>query len=120
MSATDGKITLAEAISWTGNWRGAPSTSARAFLIPLADLQGAVAEIQAQTDSPMVRAYLAIDSGVEKLVIVGTKKVPGLDGKPYYKDLLPAAGEAAGAGTNSIWDFTEPCPPKCDPNSPLN
>lgn len=116
MSATDGKITLAEAISWTGNWRGAPSTSARAFLIPLADLQGAVAEIQAQTDSPMVRAYLAIDSGVEKLVIVGTQK----DKNGVYRDLLPAAGEAAGAGTNSIWDFTKPCPPDCDDNSPLN
>tara|TARA_R100001132_G_C3268599_1_gene90923 strand:+ start:682 stop:1032 length:351 start_codon:yes stop_codon:yes gene_type:complete len=116
MSATDGKITLAEAISWTGNWRGAPSTSARAFLIPLADLQGAVAEIQAQTDSPMVRAYLAMDGGVEKLVIVGTQK----DKNGVYRDLLPAAGEAAGAGTNSIWDFTDPCPPKCDPSSPLN
>ena len=64
----------------------------------------------------MVRAYLAIDSGVEKLVIVGTLK----DKNGVYRDLLPAAGEAAGAGTNSIWDFTDPCPPKCDPSSPLN
>lgn len=120
MSATDGKITLAEAISWTGNWRGAPSTSARAFLIPLVDLQGAIAEIQGQTGSPMVRAYLATDAGVEKLVIVGTSQETQKDGSVVYRDLLPAAGEAAGAGANSIWDFTEPCPPKCDPNSPLN
>ena len=120
MSAQDGKITLAEAISWTSNWRGAPSTSARAFLIPLVDLQGAVAEIQNQTGSPMVRAYLASDGGVEKLVIVGTTQETQKDGSVIYRDLLPAAGEAAGAGANSIWDFTEPCPPACDPNSPLN
>ena len=116
MSATDGKITLQEAIDWTTNYRNAPVNNATAFLIPIADLQGALAEIQGQTGSPMVRAYLASDNGVEKLVIVGTEE----DRNGVYRDLLPAAGEAAGAGTNSIWDFTEPCPPACDNNSPLN
>ena len=116
MSSTDKKITLQEAINWTTNWRSAPSTSARAFLIPIQDLQGAIAEIQGQTDSPMARAYLGIDNGVEKLVIVGTQK----DRNGVYVDLLPTAGEAAGTGANSIWDFSQPCPPECDPNSPLN
>ncbi|MEZ4858734.1 MAG: hypothetical protein R2781_07975 [Flavobacteriaceae bacterium] len=116
MSATDGKITLQQAIDWTSNYRNAPVNNATAFLIPIQDLQGALAEIQGQTGSPMVRAYLASDNGVEKLVIVGTQE----DRSGVYRDLLPAAGEAADAGSNSIWDFTDPCPPKCDPSSPLN
>lgn len=115
MSATDGKITLQQAIDWTTNYRNAPVNNATAFLIPIQDLQGALAEIQGQTGSPMVRAYLASDNGVEKLVIVGTEA----DRNGVYRDLLPTSGDAIGAG-NSIWDFTDPCPPKCDPSSPLN
>jgi hypothetical protein len=116
MSGTDKKITLQQAINWTTNWRNAPSTSARAFLIPIQDLEGAVAEIKSQGPDAKVRAYLGIDNGVEKLVIVGTRK----NSNGVYVDLLPSsANETVGDG-NSIWDFSQPCPPECDPNSPLN
>lgn len=120
MSEENGRISLDEAITWTSNWRDNPSTSARAFLIPLRDLRGAISEIQGQSGSPMVRAYLAIDDGVEKLVIVGTTQETDKDGNIVYKDMLPAAGEDAETSPNGIWDFIKPCPPYCDPNSDLN
>ncbi len=122
MSATDGKITLEEAITWTGNWRSAPSTKANAFLIPVKTIEGVLNEIKAQGSGAKARAYLAIDeTGEEKLVFVGTKHVPATPNeKAYYKDLLPAAGATTEAGGNSIWDFTDPCPPFCDDSSPLN
>ncbi|GAB5400197.1 MAG: hypothetical protein Aureis2KO_17820 [Aureisphaera sp.] len=123
MSATDKKITLAEAISWTTAWRGSPSTSAKAFLIPIQDLQGVLNEISGQGGNPCARAYLAMDGGVEKLIFVGTSQDTQKDGSVIYRDLLPSVGGAEGAeaaGSNSIWDFTEPCPSACDPNSPLN
>ncbi|PKA84438.1 hypothetical protein ATE92_2628 [Ulvibacter sp. MAR_2010_11] len=116
MSNTDNKITLQQAINWTTNWRSSPSTSARAFLIPIEDLEGVVAEIKSQGAGANARAYLAIDNGVEKLIIVGTKK----NASGVYVDLLPANSDDVSGTGNSIWDFTEPCPPQCDPNSPLN
>lgn len=121
MSKTDKKITLAEAIAWTGSWRSAPSTSARAFLIPIEDLQGVINEIKSQPGTPQARAYLAIDDkGVEKLVIVGTSQdTSTTPGTTIYRDLLPSA-DGVGTDTNSIYDFTEPCPSACDPTSPLN
>jgi hypothetical protein len=122
MSASDDKITLAQAIAWTGNWRKAPSTAARAFLVPVNDIEGVLNEIKGQGPNAKARVYLAIDDkGMEKLVIVGTEYIPATaNDKAYYKDLLPATGETAGAGVNGIWDFTEPCPPECDEGSPLN
>ncbi|MEZ4874625.1 MAG: hypothetical protein R2793_04035 [Flavobacteriaceae bacterium] len=122
MSATDGKITLQQAIDWTTDYRNNEVTSARAFLIPIQDLQGALAEIQGQTGSPMVRAYLALDPSTneEKLVIVGTSQEVQRDGSIIYRDLLPDAGVAVEDSSNSIYDFTKPCPTWCDDNSPLN
>ncbi|MGK0295557.1 MAG: hypothetical protein ACI884_001720, partial [Ulvibacter sp.] len=86
------------------------------------DIEGVLKEIKSQGSGAKARAYLAIDeTGEEKLVFVGTEYVPATPkDKEYYKDLLPEAGAAAGAGANSIWDFTSPCPPYCDDSSPLN
>lgn len=120
MSDSNGRISLADAISWTTNWRRAPQSSTNAFLIPLADLQGAIAEIQGQTGSPMVRAYMAVKDGEEKLVILGTTQETQKDGSVVYKDLLPDASEDYETSSNGIWDFTKRCPPFCDPNSSLN
>ena len=120
MSEENGRISLDEAVTWTGAWRDCPSTSARAFLIPLEDLQGAIAEIQAQPGSPMVRAYLAMKGDEEKLVIVGTRQAKGEDGSVLYLDMLPGDGEDYETSPNGIWDFTRPCPPFCDPKGKLN
>ncbi|MCW5520592.1 hypothetical protein J1N09_12120 [Aureitalea sp. L0-47] len=121
MSQADKKITLATAKSWTANWRNAPSTSAKAFLIPIQDLQGAISEIQNQGGNPMARAYLGIDpsDNTEKLIIVGTNQETDKAGNTVYRDLLPA-DENTTDGGNSIWDFTRPCPPYCDDNSALS
>tara|TARA_B100000508_G_C11421662_1_gene258657 strand:- start:555 stop:905 length:351 start_codon:yes stop_codon:yes gene_type:complete len=116
MSASDKKISLSEATTWTTNWRNAPSTSARAFLIPVQDLQGALTEMGNPTDpNACIRAYLGIDpsSGEEKLIIVGTE----IDKSGVYRDLLP---DGDGTNGNSIWDFTRPCPIFCDDQSDLN
>ncbi|MFT7628397.1 MAG: hypothetical protein ACI9OS_002056, partial [Ulvibacter sp.] len=68
MSVIDDKITLDQAISWTGNWRSAPSTKANAFLIPVKDIEGVLKEIKSQGSGAKARAYLAIDeTGEEKL-----------------------------------------------------
>lgn len=122
MSATDKKISLADAIAWTGNWRSTPSSSARGFLIPVQDLQGVLNEISGQAGQPMARAYLAMDGGVEKLVIVGTSQETQKDGSVIYRDLLPSATEDYEAAANAIYDFTLPIPPEtnADPSSPLN
>lgn len=122
MSSTDKKISLADAIAWTKNWRLAPSTAARAFLIPIEDLQGVINEIKSQGGDPCARAYLAIDgTGEEKLVIVGTSQdTTTTPGTTIYRDLLPSATEDYETATNSIYDFTKPCPTYCDPSSDLN
>ncbi len=121
MSQSDKKITLATAKSWTANWRNTPSTSARAFLIPLKDLQGAISEISGQGGNPCARAYLGIDpsTNTEKLIIVGTQQDTDKQGNTVYRDLLPTDENAIGDG-NSIWDFSTPCPPSCDDESDLN
>jgi len=120
MSDQNGRISLQDAIDWTSNWRRAPASTTNAFLVPLADLQGAIAEIQGETGSPMVRAYMAVNDGEEKLVIVGTTQETQKDGSIVYKDMLPAVGDNFETSPNGIWDFTKRCPPHCDPNSQLN
>lgn len=118
MSAQDKTITEAEAITWTTAYRGRmPAGSTRAFLIPLADLQGLINEIQGQGGSPMARGYLAYDAatGKDKLVFCGTTQDNATPGTTIYRDMLPST-----APGNQLWDFTEPCPSACDPSSPLN
>lgn len=118
-NSTGNKITLQEAIDWTRNWRQYPSTQARAFLIPLQDLEGLLQEMSNQTGDPnaCVRAYLAMDeNGAEKLVFVGTEQ----DKTGVYRDLLPNTLDNADDDGFSVWDFTRPCPPKCDDQSDLN
>lgn len=120
MSEQDKKISLETAQQWTRQWRSEESTynshnECNAFLIPVQDLQGVLAEMGNPTDGDAcVRAYLGVDptSNTEKLIIVGTKK----DRDGVYRDLLPQEGSAE----YSIWDFTSPCPPYCDSSSSLN
>jgi len=119
MSANDDKIDEATAITWTTAYRGrVPAGSVKAFLIPVADLLGAASEVMNQGGQPMVRAYLGYDASKneDKLVIVGTTQDTSSPGPTVYNDMLPSTNP-----NNSIWDFTDPCPPRCDEaNSPLN
>jgi hypothetical protein len=123
MSEQDKKITLQTAIDWTKQWRAleadyGKSNELNAFLIPVQDLNGVLAEMGNPSDSSdsYVRAYLGINptTNEAKLIIVGTQK----DKSGVYRDMLPSAAE--GVNGNSIWDFVKPCPPACDDKSPLN
>lgn len=64
-----------------------------------------------------VRAYIGVDDkNVEKLMIVGTKYDSVT--KIYVDMITIVAGNSANVA-NDIYDFSQPCPTTCDPNSPL-
>jgi len=111
-------IPLKTAQKWAKRWRkleGEYNKHHRlnAFLIPKIDLQEVLKE-----GVDAVRAYIGVDDeGVEKLMIVGTK----FDSETgIYVDLIANDVSAANHEGGSIYDFTSPCPPNGDPNSPLN
>ena len=105
-------IDLVHAKHYAAKWRKEEGTynahhRLKAFVIPKEDLL----EVLAQ-GVDAVRAYVGVDDNdEEKLMIVGTKQVGD-----EYIDMLPETGFEDG----SIYDFTRPCPPSCDKNSPLN
>ncbi|MDP3679953.1 MAG: hypothetical protein Q8R22_03865 [Flavobacterium sp.] len=84
-----------------------------AFLIPKVDLLEVLAE-----GVDAVRAYIGIDdNNVEKLMIVGTKYDPVTK---IYVDMITVGVGNATAEEDNIYDFSTPCPPAGDPESPLN
>lgn len=109
-------IPLATAQKWAKRWSKKEGNynkhhELHAFLIPKVDL------IEVLTEGvDAVRAYIGIDDkGVEKLMIVGTK----LDAKTgIYVDLI-TVGDGNSEVPDAIYDVTQPCPPVCDPNSPM-
>ncbi len=117
MSQADKKIDLATAISWTQEFRDNNPKSSRAFLVSVQAINSLLAEMGNPTNPDIcVRVYVGKDpnSKEEKLILVGTEE----DRSGVYKDLLPGASETSAA--HNIYDFTKPCPPFCDPTSPLN
>ncbi|WP_299901589.1 hypothetical protein [uncultured Aquimarina sp.] len=135
-------ISLETAQDWTQRWRTQYPENSRAYLIPAVDLIEVLNEMgiladdvaeQAQqyaTDNALdVRSYMAIemlDSGanLEKVILVGTQK--GDDG--VYRDIIngqvqvdaKSATKVLDNSSSGLFDVTSPCPPFCDPNSPLN
>lgn len=135
MSEENKKISLNTAIAWAENWREVESgyneyNKCRGFLVPAQDLVAVLKEISDQPYPSYIRAYLGVELLIvegkmvseEKLMIVGTEKaIDPVTEKTYYKDLLPNDRTSdLGDDGGSIWDFTDPCPPDCDPNSALN
>ena len=114
-------ISLKIAKDWAKRWRKMESSynqhqDCRAFNIPLLDLQEAIAE-----GATSVRAYIGVEKMkvegenvyIEKLMIVGVDK--------NGKDMISSQdGEVLDPDGGDIYDFSEPCPENCDPNSPLN
>jgi hypothetical protein len=83
------------------------------FLIPKADLIQVLAE-----GVDAVRAYIGVDDEhCEKLMIVG-RKLNAVSG--VYEDMITVGVTNMPNLQNDIYDFTSPCLPACDPNSPLN
>lgn len=127
-------IPLKEAAGWAKNWREKCPNQCKAFLIPAVDLVEVLEEMNIlqknksgdytlnSSEGKDVRAYMGIDpkteeGGGEKLLIVGTEL--GKDG--IYRDMVPERtdGRDIGDGGGEVYDFTRPCPNKCDPGSPL-
>ena len=135
MSDETNKISLDKAKKWTKEWRDDESdynkyNECNAFLIPIKDLKELLAEMGDSDDNAYVRAYLGVEKKVneethektftEKLAIVGTRHVQDSEGKWYYQDrITDEMGNEYGGG-GGIYDFTRPCPPNCDDDSPLN
>lgn len=115
---------------------------AKAFLIPAGDLIDCLIEMEilkdlscvntSLVDSASIRAYMGIDrpssddmqsAETEKLVLVATTKEVDGTNKIIHRDIIegydiknPPPHKLIGTG---IFDFTDPCPTTCDPNSPL-
>ena len=118
MSDLDKKISLNTGISWTSQYRSSHANEARAFLVSVQALNSLLAEMGNPTDPEVcIRIYKGLDTSTneEKLVLVGTKK----DRDGMYRDLLPDTGDTTDSEHN-LYDFSRPCPPECDPSSPLN
>ncbi|WP_452601962.1 hypothetical protein [Pontimicrobium sp. MEBiC06410] len=130
---------IEDAVNWAYNWQSANPNKCKGFLMPAGDLIGALTEmgvidksgkvVTSKVDSAGVRAYMAINdkdtskaNGYgEKLLIVGTY----VDCNNIHRDIIEdekpsgckmLAPEPTGSG---VYDFTDPCPNTCDPNSPL-
>lgn len=110
----DFTIDLKTAQDWARRWRKEEGDynahhEVHAFLIPVEDIQALLEE-----GVDKIRAYIGVDENEEeKLMIVGTRYNAEQD---TYDDMLPSGSPIKG----SIYDFTQPCPPACGYNSPLN
>lgn len=109
-------ISLKEAQRWAKRWSKEEGNynkhqHVHAFLIPKKDILEVLVE-----GIDAVRAYIGVDdNGVEKLMIVGTKFDSSTG---IYVDMI-SQGDGVNKEVDSIFDFTEPCPPACDPKSPM-
>ncbi|WP_299439123.1 hypothetical protein [uncultured Aquimarina sp.] len=138
-------IPCEEASEWTAAWRKKHPNACNAFLVPVVDLIEVLNEMGVLSDKVAakaqgeacikglkIRAYGAVGSDSpekkpeEKLLVVGTKYNRKTK---VYQDIINEEIDAGDVKLNSfgepvvssgIYDFTEPCPPSCDPNSPLN
>ncbi|OAB28884.1 hypothetical protein SAMN05444395_102391 [Flavobacterium fryxellicola] len=110
-------IPLKTAQKWAKRWSKREGNYNRhhhvnAFLIPKVDLLEVLAE-----GVDAVRAYIGVDDkGIEKLMIVGTKLNPETG---IYVDMIGVGATDATNGADDIYDFSQPCPSTCDPNSPM-
>jgi len=114
-------ISLQDGIAWTTNWReSGHQLSARSFTLGGDEF----AAILNEPGVEQVRLYLALAVDpdnppelIEKLICVGVDR----DGKDIiYGPENPRPEGDEGTG---IYDFSNPCPPLCNPNnssSPLN
>ena len=98
-------IPLQTAVTWTTAWQTANPNSIKAFKIDIAEVNDMLKEV----GTTSIRLYFGLDNGVEKLALVAVDA--------NGQDIInPTVGAQTISGT---YDFCEPCPPVCDPSSPL-
>lgn len=115
-----GKITVAEAVELTSNWRTYLENNdlelqTRSFLISINSITNLLAE---NPDAEGVRMYLGLkdaeDPNSGKVVLVAVVNgddviyVPGSNGDPDSVD------------DSNVYDRTSTCPPDCPPGNALN
>ena len=98
-------IPLQTAVNWTTAWRNANTNSIKAFQINMNEVNDMLKE--AGTTS--IRLYFGLDNGVEKLALVAVNA--------NGQDIINPTVE--GQVISGTYDFCTPCPPTCDPYSPL-
>lgn len=99
-------LDLQDAVDWTKKWRQDNPTSLKAFLVAFSE----VTDIMAETNAASFRVYFGLDdTGAEKLILVG------VDGSG--NDIINPVVD--GHQISGTYDFNTPCPPTCDPLSPL-
>ena len=135
-------VPLADAQSWVSNWINAnpandpdfKPSDIRAFVVRRADF----VEMLAQPDSEYARIYIGLKPnpdtkfGYETCIIIASAAVKGTTIKDYdgddKDDIIDLIGEqtvydiATGKevrGDYQVFDVSRPCPPICDPKSPL-
>ncbi|WP_296385585.1 hypothetical protein [Winogradskyella sp.] len=128
-------IGIKDAETWTLDWQTKYPKHAKAFLIPVDDLLVCFQEmglkvttdangvISANPTTSKIRAYVALDKGEEKLLMVGTikKGVVWEDIVANRKKTTTSCENLVGDPLigSGVYDFTTPCPAECDPNSSL-
>lgn len=140
-------IDINDAIAYAKKWQEENKTHAKAFLIPSEDLIACLEEMNVLVNdgngnytlkdvgNSGVRAYMAIkrpkgdlpSPQTEKLLFVGTK----VDCNGIHRDIVEGEKpsgcndkkvdtQVLNLNGSGVYDFTEPCPNVCDPNSPLS
>lgn len=122
----DHTIPIQDAMQRTAKWRqvfmetfGVPEDKVfRGFRIPIQDIQDIASRITSETT--YIRAYLSAEENMPPDPIEGPYKFSILlvPVGPNEKDILTQLTEK-GETKSTIYDFTQPCPPCCDINSPL-
>ncbi|RYY37191.1 MAG: hypothetical protein EOP46_03630 [Sphingobacteriaceae bacterium] len=109
-----GSIPVDQAAQWTANWRDYLTASNQAFnitsfLIPIESIKNLLLYNE---NAEGIRVYLALeiaaDPATAKLVLV-----PVVDNSDVV-------AQPADNSKSNVYDYTDSCPPKCPPKSPLN
>ena len=114
---------LKQAKKDTERWRA--SHKIDAFAIDRQELMDIINEAPKEVDT--IRVYFGLtEEGEEKMFLVAAKKVfmtTEEDGEEIViiKDLIDQNAKVNSDGTVEyfVYDFTNPCPPTCDDDSPL-
>ena len=127
-------ISVPEAIEKTTNWRNFMESKTsdtrripKAVYISKEDITDMANQCEADPTIAGVRAYFTLDSEaaeeVKNMVTFVMVLVRESDVKPFGDDVLYASdGTGVGGnvgGNSNVYDYTQPCPDVCDPNSPL-
>jgi len=98
-------IPLQKAVNWTTAWRDANTNSIKAFKINLSEVNDMLKEVGATS----IRLYFGLYNGVKKLALVAVNAAG--------QDIINLTVD--NQVTSGTYDFCDPCPPTCDPYSPL-